>query len=310
MRWAGVATLAALAVALLWTGMSARSSGKARRTLHRHHPDTDERAKDTRTRRLSRTLVAWMGSNRFVSEAHEQLEASGLHIGRSLLAKCWLAIIFLVPLATFFITDEVLVALSALAATSCLPRIGVKALARRHDRAEEGSRDAFVADLALFLRSGIPIEDALVLCARDSSQSIKSTVARFNGDVALGAGTEAALRALTSAMDSPDLELICQAVITSRETGSDIRSIMDTIGEAVRERAAIKRELASQTVQGRLSGKIVAALPLIFLALSAIASRSTIAILLGTVPGLIMLGSAAVMNIVGFLWIRKILDIR
>ena len=85
---------------------------------------------------------------------------------------------------------------------------------------------------------------------------------------------------------------------------------MGAVGDAARERAAIRRELETQTVQGRMSGRIVAGLPLIFLALSCLVARGTLAALLGTVPGLAMLVVAVALNALGFLWIRKILDIK
>jgi Flp pilus assembly protein TadB len=58
-----------------------------------------------------------------------------------------------------------------------------------------------------------------------------------------------------------------------------------------------------------LSGRVVAALPLIFLALSALVSKSTLGVLIGSTPGLIILVVALCLNAAGFLWIRKILDI-
>jgi tight adherence protein B len=85
---------------------------------------------------------------------------------------------------------------------------------------------------------------------------------------------------------------------------------MEAVGEALRERVAIRRELHTQTIQSRLSGHIVAALPLVFLGLSAMISRGTLSVLFGTVPGLLMLTAAVVLDTLGFLWIRRILDIK
>ena len=132
---------------------------------------------------------------------------------------------------------------------------------------------------------------------------------RFQSDVALGSDVGASLLELVADFDNRDLELIAQALVTSRDTGSEISGIMDTIGEAVRERASIRRELATQTVQGRMSGRVVAALPLIFLALSVLVSRNTLRTLVGTTPWLIILVVGVGMNVAGFLLIRKILDI-
>ncbi|MHB8894344.1 MAG: type II secretion system F family protein [Candidatus Geothermincolia bacterium] len=312
MRWAGIVLLAALAVALFWISMSARRAGKTRKIIQKHLGEDGETPAFTSDSEvgLVHRLVARLGKTRAGMQVRRLLEDSGLQISWATALNCWLAAVVLVPLSAFLITGNVLAGPAALLAIICAPGTVLKVLARKRDRAAIAECDSLAADLALFLRSGIPIEDALSLCARDAGPAIAGAVSRFNADITLGAGTGTALGNLVAALDNRDLQLIAQAVITSTETGSDIRNIMDTIGETVRERAAIKRELSALTVQGRLSGKIVAGLPLIFLALSALASRSTLSVLLGTTPGLVMLGAAGVMNLVGFLWIRKILEIR
>ena len=84
---------------------------------------------------------------------------------------------------------------------------------------------------------------------------------------------------------------------------------MEAVGDALRERAAIRRELNSQTIQGRLSGRIVAGLPFMFLGLTALMSKETLSALFGTMPGLVMFTVASVLDLLGFFWIRRILDI-
>lgn len=307
MRAAGTCLLAALAIWFFWTGRRARSAVRAQRNLEKHllGPVSDTGSRTMLFARLSER----MDGTRAALTLRGLLEASGLAISWPVLRRCWLASVLLLPTAGFLVTGSLLAIPPALTTAICLPGFALKYLGRARERRRCRQLDDFAADLALFLRSGIPVEDALVLCARDASPVFADAVSRFQADVALGTGTGEALDEMVSRLDNRDLRLIAQAMMTSRETGADIRPIMDTIGETVRERAAIRRELASQTVQGRLSGRIVAALPLIFLCLSAIASRSTIAVLVGTLPGLLMLLTAAAMNVAGFLWIKKILKI-
>jgi tight adherence protein B len=194
--------------------------------------------------------------------------------------------------------------------SSSIEKVHMFAERGRGERAAREQCDRLASDLALHLRCGIPVDEAVALCARDLGPPLSEALHRYLGEVALGANAGDALIELVRSLDSQDLELIALAAVTSRETGSDIRSVMGSVGEAVRERAAIRRELLTQTVQGRMSGRIVAGLPFIFLALSALVSRGTISVLLGTVPGVIMLSAAATLDVLGFLWIRKILDIK
>lgn len=312
MRWVGVAALAAVAVAFLLAGIEARASFRGRKRLRAHAPGAMEAVESDagsgNVRRTGRVRARVERSSLYLA-VEAELESRGLAVRYEVLLGCcaWLAV--LLPLSCYLVTGQVVMVPLALSCLALAPRAAVKALARRREAASAGDRDAFVADLALFLRSGIPLDEALLQASRESGPRVRSAVSDYSSGVRLGRSAGSAFESLVEALGSTDLALIGQAVSTSRETGSDVRGIMDTVGETIRERAAIARELSSQTVQARLSGRIVAALPLVFLLLSAIASRSTLAVLLGTTRGLVMLGVAVVMNAAGFLWIRKILDI-
>lgn len=311
MRWLGLCVLAAFAVLFLWMSRHGRAAGVARRNIDRHLPDeTEGRGSGARSWPFFGRLSRRLEKTRVSTRLREQLEESGLPIGWEVLWRAWLAGIVMLPLGAYLLTGSLLAIPAALAAALSLPGAVLRLVGRSRSARARERCDALAADLALFLRSGIPVEDALGLCASDTVPPVSGAIVDFQSQVALGASVDGAFIELASALDHRDLLLIAQAIVTSHETGADIGGIMDIIGEAVRERSAIRRELASQTVQGRLSGRVVAALPLLFLGLSALVSRGTLSILLGTTPGLIMLAVAVVLNVLGFLWIKKILDIK
>jgi tight adherence protein B len=302
MRWLGLAALAALSVYFFWLNRHARFASSARRQLERRL--SAEQGPDARPRRRragAGRVSLWLEKTRVSSRLRERLEDSGLPVRWAVLWRAWLVALVVLPLAACLLARSLAVAPLALAAAFVLPGAALRALARKRKRKTADECDVLAADLSLYLRSGIPVADAVVLCVRDSGPPVSDAVAHFQADLGLGASVDAAFIELATALDNRDLQMIAQA---------DVSRIMDTIGEAVRERSAIRRELASQTVQGRLSGRVVAALPLIFLGLSALVSRSTLAVLLGTTPGLIILVVAVVLNVLGFLWIKKILDIK
>jgi len=311
-RWAGVAALVAVAVAFLLAGIDARASFRGRKKLRAHVPGAMETVgRDAGSGNAPRPgrVRARLERSPLYLAVEAELESRGLAMRCEVLLGCCAWVTLLLPLSCFMVTGLAVTVPLSLSCLMLAPRAAVKTLARRREAASARECDAFVADLALYLRSGIPLDDALVQAARESDSLVRSAVADYSSGVRVGRSAGSAFSSLVDTLGSTDLALIGQAVSTSRETGSDIRGIMDTVGETIRERAAVSRELSTQTVQARLSGRIVAALPLVFLLLSAIASRSTLTILLGTTRGLVMLGVAAVMNAAGFLWIRKILDI-
>jgi tight adherence protein B len=306
-RWLGLAAVAALAVYLLWVGRSARSAADARGNITRHLVSDDVAA----DRKPRSRLLGWLEGRRASSALRDLHSSSGIPVSWHALLGCWLAALILLPVAAFLLTSSLFALPAGLAVALALPGLAMKLLAMSRQRRAREECDRLAADLALFLRSGIPVAEALGLSARGLwSPTLVEAIERFQSDVALGSDVGASLVELVGELGNRDLELIAQAMVTSRETGSEISGIMDTIGEAVRERSSIRRELSTQTVQGRMSGRVVAALPLIFLTLSILVSRNTLRVLVGTVPGLVILVVGVSMNVAGFLWIRKILDIK
>lgn len=310
MRWCALGVFLLLSVLFLMRRREARSRAQARSRIMKHLGSAPKGRGPGRVGRLLESLAGRFDATRYATRLRAALEGSGLRIAWPRFRLMWLWGLLSVPLLAVALTGSALTAPPAAAAAVFLPTVVLELMRRRKDNRASEECEGLAADLALFLRCGIPVEEAIVLCAPDLKPPLSGPVERFQAEIALGSEPDAALEELVDALANPDLELIARAVLVSRETGSDIRAVMDSIGDAIRERAAIRRELYSQTVQGRLSGRIVAGLPFLFLGLTALVSRGTLATLFGTVPGLVMLAAAAVLDLLGFLWIRRILDIK
>jgi tight adherence protein B len=103
--------------------------------------------------------------------------------------------------------------------------------------------------------------------------------------------------------------MIVMAINIQHETGGNLAQTLDTIGETVRERLRVKGEIRTLTSQQRLTGMILAGLPIVLAGIIAIINPAYLQALLA--PGimrLILIG-AILMQIAGFLVIRRIVDI-
>jgi tight adherence protein B len=99
------------------------------------------------------------------------------------------------------------------------------------------------------------------------------------------------------------------AMLVQREVGGNLAEVLGNMSEVVRQRFKIRRQLRVITAQGRMSGYVLAALP-IFVGLAIYALNREYVTLLFTHPlGKILLVIAVVMQVVGYLWIRKIVNI-
>lgn len=305
-----VVALALLSLLFLLARGRARSSSQALARLERGSRSAQQGHDDRSVLHRALRAARSRGNKRPDSRMKSAFAQSGLTFDWKWFRLIRLALLLALPPVAYAVTGSVLAIPAAVLASQLIPLPLLRALARRSRGKTSEQAERFATDLSLYLRCGVPLADAVKLCARDGGPSLAPFLSRFEQRVALGGGPSSALGELADALGNPDLQLIAQAVGASRETGSDIRTIMAAVGEALRERAAIRRELESQTVQGRLSGMIVTALPFLFLGLSLLVSRGTVSMLFNSTTGLIMLGGAALLDLLGFFWIRRILDVK
>jgi tight adherence protein B len=117
------------------------------------------------------------------------------------------------------------------------------------------------------------------------------------------------LLALAERMASTDARILVTAITVHRQVGGNLAEILDNIAFMVRERFKLRRQLRVITAQGRLSGYVLAALPIALGLALWVLNPEYMLPLFQVDTGRYLLVGAAVFQVVGYLWIRRILDI-
>ena len=108
---------------------------------------------------------------------------------------------------------------------------------------------------------------------------------------------------------SPDFELVVTAVLIQRQVGGDLASILDTISETIAERVRMRREVMTLTAQGRLSGLVIAILPIILAFVMNAINPSYLQPLIETDIGHLFIIGGIISEVIGILCIRYIVNI-
>ncbi len=192
-------------------------------------------------------------------------------------------------------------------------------LARRRN----GRLDAFnkqlpdtITLIANALRAGSSFLQAIELVVRETRPPISVEFARVIREVNLGLPFEQALENMVRRVRSDDLELMATAISIQHQVGGNLAEILDSIAFTIRERIRIKGEIRTLTAQQRLSGYVVAGLPIGLAAFLFVAAPGFMdpmfddrAQLIGLPAGVIVLLLGGVMMFIGFMAIRRIVDI-
>ncbi len=170
--------------------------------------------------------------------------------------------------------------------------------------------------IANALRAGSSFLQAIDLVVRESRPPISTEFGRVIREVNLGLAFEQALENMVRRIRSDDLELMATAISIQYQVGGNLAEILDSIAYTIRERVRIKGEIRTLTAQQRLSGYVVAGLPIGLAAFLFVAVPGFMApmfanppAILGLPAGVIILVVGGVMMFIGFMLIRKIVDI-
>ena len=202
----------------------------------------------------------------------------------------------LVPIAAFFIG-------------AAAPFIYLKLMkSRRMDRFEEQFPEALDL-LSRALRAGHAFQTAMGMVADDLKEPVGSEFRRTFDQQNFGLPLRDSLLQLADRIPLLDVRFFTTAVLIQRDTGGNLAEILDNLAHVVRERFRIRREIRTKTAHGRFTGLVLLALPAALGIILAMINPDHMDLLFSHPTGNMLIGVAIVMQVIGFFWIRKILDL-
>src|SRR6185437_6284268 len=179
---------------------------------------------------------------------------------------------------------------------------------RRFYKFEEQLPDA-IDMLGRAIRAGHPLSSGLKMVSDEAKDPVAGEFRRTHEEHRFGLAFEDAMLAMADRVRIIDVRILVTAILIQREVGGNLAEVLDNLATVIRARFTIRRQLKVYTAQGRFTGYTLAVLPII-VGLAIYFINPPYMRLLFTHPiGKLMVGIAAVMQIVGYIWIRRIVDI-
>jgi tight adherence protein B len=163
--------------------------------------------------------------------------------------------------------------------------------------------------LARAVRSGHALSSGLEMIAQEMPPPIKLEFQATVDEINLGLSTKDAFANLCERVPSTDLKFFAIAVLIQKETGGNIAEILDKIGRLIRERLQFRRQVKTLTAEGRLSARILIMLPIVMFIYIYFVNYEYISLMWTEKIGLYLLGGGIVMQIIGSIFISKIVKI-
>jgi tight adherence protein B len=160
------------------------------------------------------------------------------------------------------------------------------------------------------LKAGHSLAAAIQMIGNEMSEPVAGLFRSVYEEQTYGLSLKDAFAHMIERMDTADLRFFITAVSIYREIGGNLSEILDRLAHTIRERIKIKRQVRVYTAQARLSGYILAALPIVVGVLAYFFATDYIGELFAVKIGIILVVGAVVLQIIGFFVIRRIINIR
>jgi tight adherence protein B len=159
------------------------------------------------------------------------------------------------------------------------------------------------------IRAGHPLSSGIRMVAEEVPDPMGTEFRRVFEEQRFGLPFADALLSLADRNDLVDVRIFVTAVLIQREVGGNLAEILDKIANMIRMRFAVRRQLRTYTAQGRMSGYVLAAIPFFVGFVIYFLNPVYMKTLFQEPAGRYMILGAGILQLIGFLWIRKIVNI-
>jgi tight adherence protein B len=233
---------------------------------------------------------------------------STMDIGDTVLASAGCA--FVAGAAGFFFLHSIAVSAAIAVAGSVIPYGWFRHKRNRRVKSFNTALPDAIDLMARSLRAGHAMGSAIEMVAEQSPDPVGFEFLQVYQQQRLGLQFRDALLQMGGRVPSRDLQFLITAILVQKETGGDLTDILDRASHVIRERVRIEGEVRTHTAQGRLTGWILALLPIGMLALINLVSPGYSSILFHDPIGQKLCYAGATMIALGGLIIRKIVDVK
>jgi len=236
---------------------------------------------------------------------------------RDLAQTCWTGAVFggILGGALFValgILNPVIVFLAVVVFASVifqLPRAWLKFRVAKRQLAFEEKLMDLTLGLSNGLRSGAALPQTLETISRDMGGVMAEEIGLLLHEYRLGVDLGESLARLCKRMPGEDLQILMTAVRITMQAGGSLAEVLEKITDVIRQRTEFQQKLRTMTAQGRFEAIAMAAAPLAAFCLMYMIDPSLMKPLVTTKLGWYSIGGVMVLEIIGFLWIRKIVTI-
>lgn len=250
-------------------------------------------------------LLRWSWSTRL----RDTLYQAGMNAkpGKVILLCAVLALGMYLGVSKFFHIPIIALAAGAAGGLAPLTYIAVKRKLRM--RAFERHFPAALDLLSRAVRAGHAFASGLEMIATETPEPLCTEFRITFEEQNFGLPLRDALTNLAERVPLIDVRFFVTSLLVQKETGGNLAEILDGLARVIRERFKIRGEVRTRTAQGRLSAAILLSLPPIMMLILGALNPGYMHPLYSDPVGPMLMWGAFGLQLIGTMWIWKIVNI-
>ncbi|MBN3752462.1 secretion system protein F [Paraburkholderia sp. Tr-20389] len=249
------------------------------------------------------------GSRHLASEVERSLADVFVFVNRQKTAAATLIVMAVVPVLALLLSGSFLVAFASLPFVWCVPRRVLAWMRARRIRTLERQLPDMLLMIAGGLRAGASFPIALESAVQESGPPIAQEFDLLLREIRLGIDLDVAMRNIEKRIPVPDFMMVTAAVTISREVGGNLAEALESVASTLRDKLQMEGKIRALTSQGRMQGIVMTCLPLFLMMVLRAMEPIAMAPLFASPIGWATLAVIAVMELLGYASIARIVRI-
>lgn len=159
------------------------------------------------------------------------------------------------------------------------------------------------------MRAGHAFSVSLEMLHKEFPEPVAGEFRRTFEEQNLGLPLEIALEKLGQRVPLIDVHFFVSAVLLQKRTGGNLAELLDNLAYLIRERFKLRGQVRAISAHGRISGMVLSMIPLVVAILMFYTNPDYVMFFINDPTGKILMVTAIGLQFLGFLTIRKIIDI-
>lgn len=217
--------------------------------------------------------------------------------------------IVVVPVLVWLIIRDLPTAIGVFVLIAIMPGFMYRSMRKkRFKRFEEQLPDGLLM-LTGAMRSGASLNIALEGLVKEQPAPLSQEFELFMREQRIGTDFDKSLTNMEKRVPIQDFAMVTSALRINREIGGNLAEILESLAETLRRKQQMEGKIESLTAQGKLQGIVMTGLPVLLGVLLYFMEPENMEKLWTTTVGYIVLGIIIIMEIMGYVMIRKITSI-